>query len=324
MADRCSATADENPALVLGVAMAVLAESGRDKLTIATSPRYAAFGDWAEQLVAESTGKEGTGIVPVVREPLGTADAYGDDRFFVVLESGEKDAPSAKALGALAKAGHPVLRLPLSGPQALGAEFFRWEAATAIACSLLKVNPFDQPDVQAAKDRTKAILKTLEAGKPLELHTSEIPYESFWENAEAGDYVALLAFLPNRPELRRRLEALAADIRQQTRMAVTVGIGPRYLHSTGQLHKGGPNTGIFVLFTAPPAEDLPVPGDAFSFGQLEQAQAMGDFEALESKGRWLVHARLAAADTPSLEAACAALSGAIRAQVAADLEAEKN
>ncbi|HTL69770.1 MAG TPA: glucose-6-phosphate isomerase [Candidatus Eisenbacteria bacterium] len=293
MAEQCASQGPENPALALGLGMAVLAEEGRDKLTILGSKALEAFGDWAEQLVAESTGKEGAGIVPVVREPLGKASVYGADRFFVSLSlEGAPDEALEKRLGELEAAGHPSLSLRLRDAYDLGGEFFRWEFATAIACALLKVNAFDQPDVQAAKDRTKGLLKIIESGKELEVRQSAASMEAFWENAEEGDYAAILAFLPDRPAVRKKLAALQADVRNRTKLAVTLGFGPRYLHSTGQLHKGGPNRGIFLLVTAADAPDLAIPGEKYTFGQLEFAQATGDFEALETNGRWLYHARL--------------------------------
>ena len=303
MAEACSPNVEtqDNAAAALGIGMAVLAEEGRDKLTILAPPALEAFGDWAEQLVAESTGKEGSGIVPVVREAVGAPASYGADRFFVALvPEWARDEAFETALDALAKAGHPVLRFHLRAPADLGGEFFRWEMATAVASALLKINAFDQPDVQAAKDSTKEILKRFEATGRVELKDSSITMEAFWENAEEGDYVAVLAFLPDRPALRAALAALREEIRRHTRLAVTTGLGPRYLHSTGQLHKGGPNKAVFLLVTAPPDGDLPVPGEKYTFGQLETAQAMGDFEALESRGRWLLHVRLGGASEKDL------------------------
>lgn len=303
----------ENAALSLGIGMAVLAEEGRDKLTLLTSPSLESFADWAEQLVAESSGKEGAGIVPVVREPLGAVEAYGHDRFFVALLSGEgktaENSALEKRLGELEEAGHPVLRYRFREKWDLGAEFFRWEMATAIACALLKINAFDQPDVQSAKERTKALLGASVAGKEIPVKISERDMGMFWENAEEGDYAAILAFLPDRPELREVLADLQREIRDRRKMAVTVGLGPRYLHSTGQLHKGGPNKGVFLLVTTEHAEDLPVPGEPYGFSRLELAQAMGDMEALEEKGRWVFHYRLKEASVVELQR----LAGDVRA-----------
>lgn len=308
------APAAQNPAVTLGVGMAVLAEEGRDKLTLVTSAGLESFGDWAEQLVAESTGKEGMGVVPVVREKLGTSEVYGEDRFFVALLSGD-DVKTEKRLKQLADAGHPVLIYSIDDKHALGAEFFRWEMATAIACALLKVNAFDQPDVQSAKEKTKAILKSVESGAKLEPRFSNRDLGVFWDNAEPGDYAALLVFLPDRPAIREKLETLRIAVRDKTKLAVTLGFGPRYLHSTGQLHKGGPNNGIFLLVTAAHAEDLPISSEKYGFVQLELAQAMGDFEALESKGRWVHHVRLNTADEAGLDAFCDEVKKALETPV---------
>ncbi len=302
MVSACSpeSAAESNPAAALGVGMAVLAESGLDKLTILAPQALESFGDWAEQLVGESTGKEGSGVVPIVAEPVAEVAKYGEDRFFVALRlASEPDEAFDKRVAALEKAGRPVLSLTLADRSDIGAEFFRWEFATALACALLKINPFDQPDVQSTKDRTKALLRKLEDGGEIPLRESSVPLDAFWENAEPGDYAAILAFVPDREPLRKKLVALQKEIRDRTKLAVTLGFGPRYLHSTGQLHKGGPKTGVFFLITAAPSEDIPVPGEKYTFGQLELAQAMGDFEALETKGRWLFHVRL---DSPTEEA----------------------
>ena len=308
-------TYQDNSSLVLGIAMAVLAEEGRDKLTLVTPENLESFGDWAEQLVAESTGKEEVGIVPVVRERLEKPEAYGNDRFFVALVPRNlKNIEEFEArLNLLAAAGHPVLILTMRDAYDLGAEFFRWEYATAVACSLLKINAFDQPDVQAAKNSAKAILKKLEETGELPVRQTEISLDNFWENADTGNYVAVLAFLPDRREVKARLGQLIGKIRNSTKLAATLGFGPRYLHSTGQLHKGGANNGIFILITAAHTEDLPVPGEKYSFAQLELAQAMGDFEALETKGRWLVHLRAENDTEKSLNDVCEKIEAALTA-----------
>ncbi len=303
----------ENAALELGVAMAVLTESGRDKLTLITSEKFESLGDWVEQLVAESTGKEDMGIVPVVHEPLLEADTYGPDRFFVVIQDETMSKETLQKVSELEKAGHPVFTIRLKEAYDLGGEFFRWEMATAIACALLKINAFDQPDVQAAKECCKRFLEQVKLGKKVALRTTDLTPDMFWENAEAGDYVAILAFLPDREAIRKRLEAFRDDVRKRTRLAATLGFGPRYLHSTGQLHKGGPNNGLYILITAPTEEDLSVPGEAYSFGQLELAQAMGDFEALEGKARWMVHLRLNEFSDKALDEALQKLGSAVSA-----------
>ncbi len=307
---------EDNAAFGLGIGMAILAEEGRDKLTLLSSDSLASFGDWAEQLVAESTGKEGSGILPVVREPVEPAENYGQDRFFVetVLEGEAKS--NSSAVQALALAGHPVLSISMKQAYDLGAEFFRWEVATAIACALLKINAFDQPDVQLAKEAAKKFLDKAKKGATVEPVVSDRSLDEFWENAEPGDYAAILAFLPDREALRARLLKLRDTIRQRTKLASTLGFGPRYLHSTGQLHKGGPSNGLFIVITSPSPEDLPVPGESYTFAGLELAQGMGDYEALENKARWAIHVRLSELSEKALEEACAQIEAAIQAPVA--------
>ena len=305
----------ENAAFALGLGMAVLAEEGRDKLTILSSDSLASFGDWVEQLVAESTGKEGSGILPVVGEGLEAAENYGGDRFFVetVLE-GETKANSS-GVQSLILGGHPVFSIQMKQAYDLGAEFFRWEVATALACALLKVNAFDQPDVQLAKEAAKTFLEKAKKGGAVQPVVSDRSLETFWENAETGDYAAILAFLPDRENLRARLLKLRDTIRERTKLASTLGFGPRYLHSTGQLHKGGPSKSLFILITSPSPEDLPVPGENYTFAGLELAQAMGDYNALENKARWVIHVRLAELSEKALDDACAQIEAAIQAPV---------
>ncbi len=315
MSEACSTgvASSENAAMALGVGMAVLAEEGRDKLTIITSCGFESFGDWAEQLVAESTGKEETGVIPVVREPLAEPSVYGNDRFFVALLNETVDnAEIENRLEALKKAGHPVLVLRLKEAEDLGAEFFRWEMATAISCALLKINAFDQPDVQAAKDKAREMLKVIESGKSYEGVSSKATLETFWEDLEPGDYIAVLAFLHDREDLRKKLAEFQSEIRNKTKRAVTIGIGPRYLHSTGQLHKGGPNTGGFILLSASHAEDLVVPGEAYTFAQLELAQGLGDLEALELNGRNVFYAHLENASEKALDELLAQISNTMK------------
>lgn len=292
--------ASENAAVPLGVGMAVLAEMGRDKLTILSAKELESLGDWAEQLIAESTGKEESGVVPVVREPL-TA-AYGKDRFFLIYQlEGSEDVALQSHAERLKKSGHPFLMMTLKDKTELGGEFFRLELATALACILLKINAFDQPDVQSAKDRTKNLLKVVEKGETLPLKISEQPLKDVLETVGEGDYVALLAFLPYRTPIKTALEQAAGDIRNKKKVAVTLGFGPRYLHSTGQLHKGGPNNGVFIVVTANHEESVAIPGDKFDFAQLELAQAIGDLEALENNGRRVYHLRLKDLSASSLE-----------------------
>jgi glucose-6-phosphate isomerase len=281
----------ENPGAWLGAVFAEASKVGRDKITIVAPSAIQSFGVWAEQLIAESTGKEGKGLVPVADEALGTPAVYGNDRLFVRLALPGDDGPSA--LAALGKAGHPVVTLKLSDPLAIGAEFFRWEYAIAVAGAILGINVFDQPNVQEAKDLTKKVLSEGNpptvgegirwAGQPGA--TLEAAIQALLGQVRAGDYVALLAFVAPTAEHDRALNAIRLAIRDTYRVATTVGYGPRYLHSTGQLHKGGPNTGVFLQLVGDDADDLPIPGEKFSFGVLKQAQALGDFQALRNHGR---------------------------------------
>ncbi len=282
----------ENPGAWLGAVFAEASKVGRDKITVVAPSSLQSFGVWAEQLIAESTGKEGKGLVPVADEALGAPEVYGDDRLFVRLAlPGDDDEPSA--LAALSKAGHPVVTLKLSDPLAIGAEFFRWEYAIAVAGAILGINVFDQPNVQEAKDLTR---KVLSEGNPPTVGegirwagqqgaTLEAAIQTLLGQVRAGDYVALLAFIAPSAEHDRALNAIRLAIRDKYRVATTVGYGPRYLHSTGQLHKGGPNTGVFLQLVGDDPVDLPIPGETFSFGVLKQAQALGDFQALRNHGR---------------------------------------
>jgi hypothetical protein len=281
----------ENPGAWLGAVFAEASKVGRDKITIVAPSAIQSFGVWAEQLIAESTGKEGKGLVPVADEALGAPVVYGSDRLFVRLALPGEDEPSA--LAALSKAGHPVVTLKLGDPLAIGAEFFRWEYAIAVAGAILGINVFDQPNVQEAKDLTK---KVLSEGNPPTVGegirwagqagaTLEAAIQALLGQVRAGDYVALLAFIAPTAEHDRALNAIRLAIRDKYRVATTVGYGPRYLHSTGQLHKGGPNTGVFLQLVGDDPNDLPIPGESFTFGVLKQAQALGDFQALRNHGR---------------------------------------
>ena len=311
MAAQCGkdAPAGRNPGLALGALLGQAALEGRDKLTIVTDELFGPFGAWAEQLIAESSGKHGKGIVPVVDELLDEPEAYGSDRLFIYLRSsGEQDAP----LAALRAAGHPVVVLPVHDPYDMGSECYRWEVAVALACSILGVNAFDQPDVQDAKDRTRAKIDAykhdglLGEGKPdwsadgirlfspLSLRGDGLPEVllGFISRAKAGDYVGINAYLPRNPETVSRLSRLRLALRRRTRCATTLGFGPRFLHSTGQLHKGGADNGIFVQLTMTPAADINIPTQGISFGVLERAQALGDYEALAARGRRILRIQL--------------------------------
>jgi glucose-6-phosphate isomerase len=299
----------ENPGLRLGVIMGECAQARRDKLTIITDHKISALGLWIEQLVAESSGKDGKGILPVNGEALGPPEVYGDDRLFVSIAVGEIDAETQSKLKALEVAGHPVIYRTLSDVHDLGAEFFLWEMATAVAGWRLGINPFDQPNVQESKDATKALLDyfithgELEQQTPLvsegtlavyaddRVHSTSPPsllekaLQAHLAQARPGDYIALLDYFEESPEIEATIQAIRTHLRNTTKCATTAGYGPRYLHSTGQLHKGGPNTGVFVQITAPDKIDLPIPEQPYTFSILKQAQAMGDFRSLVAHNR---------------------------------------
>ena len=283
----------ENPGAWLGAVFAEAARVGRDKVTIVAPPPVQSFGIWAEQLIAESTGKEGKGLVPVADEALGPPEVYGSDRLFVRLALPDGGADRDERWNRLAKAGHPVVTLKLHDPLALGAEFFRWEYAIAVAGAILGINVFDQPNVQEAKDLTKQVLSE---GNPPTVGegirwagqqgaTLEAAVQALLTQVRPGDYVALLAYIAPDAEHDRALTAIRLAIRDKYRVATTLGYGPRYLHSTGQLHKGGPNTGVFLQLVGDDPKDIKIPGQSFSFGVLKQAQALGDFQALRNHGR---------------------------------------
>ena len=273
MLDACRRTVpSENPGALLGAVLGESALAGRDKLTLILPEEVRELGTWIEQIVAESLGKEGRGIVPVAGEPLAGPDAYGDDRIFVAL--GHHDG-----LDALAAAGHPVVRLPYCDPAQLPAEFIRWEIATAVAGHVLGVHPFDQPNVQEAKDATARVLADPSPPSPTPALADVLATLS------SGDYLALLAYLPRTPEHAAQLQDLRLHLRDRHGVATTVGFGPRYLHSTGQLHKGGPPTGVLVQIVRDEPADAPVPGKPYTFAQLKAAQAQGDLEALLARGR---------------------------------------
>jgi len=285
MAEACAAfvPALENPAARLGAVLGEGALAGRNKATFVLSPGIASFGLWVEQLIAESTGKEGKGILPVAGEPLGPPEVYGDDRLFVAMTlAGEADAEIESRLAALEKAGHPVVHLKLDDRYDVGQEFFRWEFATAVAGAVLRINAFDQPNVAESKANTKAVLGKGSTPSPA---ASAEELERFLAGIRPGDYLAIMAYLPPTPENDRRLGAIRLRLRDRLKVATTLGYGPRFLHSTGQLHKGGPPVGHFLQITEPLKVDLPIPGEPFTFGRLEAAQAEGDLVALRARGR---------------------------------------
>jgi transaldolase / glucose-6-phosphate isomerase len=313
MVNACGANsaADSNPGVILGTIMGVAANHGRDKITIITSPGIFDLGAWLEQLIAESTGKIGKGIIPVDREKLAKPDVYGSDRLFAYLRLANKpNKAQDAAVAAIEKAGHPVVRITLPNTYALGQEFFRWEIATAVAGSIIGINAFNQPDVEASKIETKKLTSQYEStgslppespffvakdgklfaddkntaalsggktlGEILQTHLSRIG---------AGDYFAVLGYIPMNAENETALQAIRMSVRDARKVATCVGFGPRFLHSTGQAYKGGPNSGVFLQITCDDASDLAVPGQKYTFGVVKAAQARGDFAVLAERGR---------------------------------------
>lgn len=314
MAGGCRQESHANAGLDLGAFIGAAVRNGRDKLTLALSPTLASLGLWIEQLVAESTGKHGTGALPVVDEPLGRPDDYGNDRAFVAVST-ECDAPDADRLGALEAAGHPVLRLT-TRVDGLGAEFFRWEFATAVAGVALGINPFDEPNVSEAKEKTRALLAAyantgaLPEPAPAATDGDVSVYSSRFAGAspsdllawmirsiKPGNYVAFLSYLPPGNDIETAIAELRSAIRSRTRAASTFGVGPRYLHSTGQYHKGGPDTALAVVITADDETETPIPGAGYSFSVLKRAQALGDVETLEAHQRPTVRIHVKDADS---------------------------
>jgi transaldolase/glucose-6-phosphate isomerase len=287
---------------------------GRDKVTIVSSKKIADFGAWAEQLIAESTGKEGKGLIPIDGEPLGDPAVYGNDRFFIDIRTeGENDTAHDGKLTALANAGHPVVRIVMKSVDHIGQEFFRFEMATAVAGAVLGINPFNQPDVEDAKIKTRQLTAAFEKSgqlpeeKPVmssaqaDLYTDEANASALrkagangdlgsWLKAHlartgADDYVALLAYIERNAPHIDSLQHMRLGVRDSRHVATCAEFGPRFLHSTGQAYKGGPDSGVFLQITADDAEDLPVPGQKASFGVIKAAQARGDFDVLTERGR---------------------------------------
>jgi hypothetical protein len=313
-----SLSCEENRSIRLGCILGTLGKAGRDKVTIVTSESIASFGLWAEQLVAESTGKEGVGLVPVAGEALGEPEVYGNDRLFIYLrlDSDENEVLDQK-MTQLKEAGHPLVRLHLRDKLDLAGEFFRWEMATAVAGILFGVNPFDEPNVSSSKAKTMSVLdiyqNTGQLDRPVPLFntddvalcTSTISSVSlakgqdlqerltlFLKQSSPGDYVSLMAYLEASEDHESLLQALRIKIRDRFCVATTLGYGPRFLHSTGQLHKGGPKNGLFIQITAETREDIQIPGSNYGFGVLKSAQALGDFKALSEKGLHVLELRL--------------------------------
>ena len=301
----------ENPGIALGVAIGTLAAGGRDKLTLLLPAPISSFGTWLEQLIAESTGKDGTGIVPVTGEPVEDPQNYGEDRLFVEFRiRNEPDEVLEAKAASLRKAGQPVITIHMRDRLDLGEQFFIWEIAAATAGALLRINPFDQPNVQESKEFTAKILDEVrKEGRvpeakmelshgPLRLYlasgASSVPQalSLFFQQAAQNDYLAILAYLNENESNESRLRRIRTIVKDKMRIATTVGYGPRYLHSTGQLHKGGTNKGLFLLLTADITEDAGIPGQPYTFGMLMRAQALGDFEALRKHRRRVLRVHL--------------------------------
>jgi transaldolase/glucose-6-phosphate isomerase len=289
----------DNPALALGAALGELALAGRDKVTFIASPSLAALPIWLEQLIAESTGKQGRGIVPVADEALGSVSDYGADRFFVHLRlAGEPDAGNAACLADLEGAGHPVARVDVAGKEDLGGIFFLWEAAVAAAGAVLGIHPFNQPDVQLAKELAKKAMASKDSAPSSKAVSAKSGDElksalaAWMDSARTGDYASIQAYLAPDSETWERLQSLRLSLRKRLGTATTVGYGPRFLHSTGQLHKGGPDTGLFLQVTDEPSALVPVPETDFTFNELIRAQAEGDGQAMRQRHRRVLSVNL--------------------------------
>jgi glucose-6-phosphate isomerase len=291
----------QNPAALLGAIMGILNRKGLDKITFVASPGILSFCDWVEQLIAESTGKAGKGILPVVRESMGESNVYANDRIFVHLRLADDEA-EIRALKDLAHAGHPVLILQLNNFYELGAQFFLWEFATAIASYFLKINPFDQPNVESAKVQAqKMVAKYEKTGKLPVVKYQALTRDtlaSFLANSSQGDYISLQAYINPTPEAEKILSKIRHNLRDKYKLATTLGFGPRFLHSTGQLHKGDAGNGLFIQFTSETQDDLPIPdhagthGSKMSFQTLKISQALGDAAALEENDRRLIRIKI--------------------------------
>jgi len=316
MVERCRAhtVIELNPGAYLGAAMGGLAKAGRDKVTVIASPSLSTFGLWVEQLLAESTGKEGTGLIPVAQEPVLAPTAYGTDRFFVYLRlKGEKTLVLDRHVQALTKARHPVLQIDLHDRYDLGAEFFRWEFATAIAGHVLSIHPFDQPNVQESKDNTNRVLGIFQSTGRLPEQASSNPKQAAQDlsiHLQAGAYVSVLAYTTPSRAFEVAVRRLRKVLMSQHHITTTFGYGPRYLHSTGQLHKGGPNTGIFLELVDRMTPDVAIPGKPFSFGTLARAQAAGDVESLRAHHRYAIRVQLGRNQAATVNAIAAALAPA--------------
>jgi transaldolase / glucose-6-phosphate isomerase len=332
---------DQNPGAVLGAILGTAATAGRDKVTIITSPGISDLGAWLEQLLAESTGKIGKGIIPLDRERLGPPEVYGNDRVFayVRLDSGP-DADQDAKVAAIEKAGHPVVRIAMADTYELGAEFFRWEIATAVAGSIIGINAFNQPDVEASKVATRNLTSeyektgSLPAEKPIledagiklftdEKNAAELAKAAGSDNTLAGylkahlarihpsDYFAVLGYIQMNTEHAQSLQSIRHAVRDKKRVATCLGFGPRFLHSTGQAYKGGPNSGVFLQITCDDSVELPVPGQKYTFGVVKAAQARGDFQVLAERGRRALRVHLGSNVKAGLATLLAAVQNAL-------------
>jgi transaldolase/glucose-6-phosphate isomerase len=334
------ASSRNNPGVILGAVLGTAHNVGRDKVTIISSPGIHDLGAWLEQLIAESTGKNGKGLIPVDREPVGSPDIYGDDRLFVYLRlESAPDTSQDAAIKELIAAGHPLVMISVADVYDLGQEFFRWEIATAVAGSIIGINPFDQPDVEASKIATRKLTEEYERSGSLPAESPFFEADGIKlfadsENAAAlkhaaaeaslsaylkahldrlqhGDYFAMLAYMQMNEAHQSSLQSARDAVRDAKRVATCLGFGPRFLHSTGQAYKGGPNTGVFLQITCDDQNDLAVPEQKYTFGVVKAAQARGDFEVLSERGRRALRVHLGADVNEGLAKLKAAISSAL-------------
>ncbi|TMF01817.1 MAG: glucose-6-phosphate isomerase, partial [Chloroflexi bacterium] len=318
MAHSCadSVPADKNPGVWLGAVMGELATRGRNKVTLIASPKVATFGYWVEQLIAESTGKQGKGIVPIEGEPVGKPAVYGDDRVFVYIRM-DGDAPN-RAVQALEKAGQPVVTLTMRDKLDLAGEFLRWEIATAIAGAVLRIDAFDQPNVQESKDNTKKVLASFKSrGKlppadSVPASRSKSGIKGLLDRGKDGAYLAIMAYTTRSPGSEAAIEAIRTSVRDRKHIATTAGYGPRFLHSTGQLHKGGPRTGLFLQIVQDDTKDVSIPGQPYSFSILKQAQSLGDLQSMSSRRLPVVRVTLGRDPAAGWRSLVAAVKSAVK------------
>ena len=332
----------ENPGVELGAALGTLAKANRDKITFIISPALSNFGAWLEQLIAESTGKEDKGIVPIDDEPFGEITSYGDDRFFAYIRYVEgADSKQDDKVEALKEAGHPVIQIDVADLINLGQEFFRWEIATATAGAIMGINAFDQPNVQESKEYTRLYLEEFKKNGQLPAEcpvvterdirifvdegnrqalegasTLEHIIAAQLNRVQSGDYVAINAYVERTPSVHDSFQSIRTMVRDAKRVATTLGYGPRLLHSTGQLHKGGQNSGVFIQVTSDVAQDFAITGEPYSFGVLAAAQALGDMKSLNSRNRRVIRIHLGADVESGLSRVQAAIEGSLVAQKA--------